>query len=763
DERFDYEFIRAVPLPEYRTILDAALIGLIEHYRPYAIDFKIGKVDSGEVRDIHSVAIFDQDARVVFGVIQDITERKRAEEQLQLAASVFTHTREGIVITSAQGDIVDVNDAFATITGYSRSEVLGRNPRLLKSGIHPPELYAAMWQTLVDTGYWQGEFWNRRKNGELYPEMLTISAVRDASGKTQSYVALFSDISAIKQHQQQLEYIAHYDALTRLPNRVLLAEQLQQAMAQSRRHERFIAVVYLDLDGFKPVNDRYGHTVGDNLLVALAQRMKATLREGDVLARLGGDEFVAVLVDLLAPEDYEPVLSRLLLAASDPVKVGDAMLQVSASIGVTFYPHDGVDADQLLRHADQAMYQAKQAGKNRYHLFDIAHDAAIKAHRETLERIRRALDLREFVLYYQPKVNMKTGAVFGVEALIRWLHPERGLLAPAAFLPLIENHAISVELGEWVIDAALQQMTAWRAMGLDIQVSVNIGARQLQQPDFVQRLSQLLANRPGADPARLELEILETSALEDVAKVSELMYACRALGVGFALDDFGTGYSSLTYLKHLPAEMLKIDQTFVRDMLDDANDLAIVEAVVGLARAFRRNAIAEGVETVAHGELLLWLGCDLAQGYGIARPMPASEFPHWAATWRPDAAWTAWRDRRATRDEMAPIFIEVELRHWFNAFEVFLADEHRPPPPLAAHESRFARWRLSVDGERSHLASAGVLHDRAYALGRQLVDLHRQGRRTEAQARLNELRELRDACIHALRESTHDIDVEQSA
>jgi diguanylate cyclase (GGDEF)-like protein/PAS domain S-box-containing protein len=585
--------------------------------------------------------LFDERGQVtgIFGISRDITEQKRNEARLQLAASVFTHAREGIVITAADGTIVEVNDTFSRITGYPRDEVLGRNPRMLQSGRQGADYYAAMWAALRENGYWCGEIWNRRKNGAVYAEMITISAVCDAAGAVQNYVALFTDITPIKDHQQQLERIAHYDALTGLPNRVLLADRLRQAIVQSQRRRQSLAVVYLDLDGFKAINDGYGHEAGDELLVVAARRMQDALREGDTIARIGGDEFVAVLVDLQRPRDCEPVLARLLTAAAEPVMVGPHRLQVSASIGVTLYPQDGADADLLMRHADQAMYLAKQSGKNRYHLFDVSQDEATKLRHEGVEQIRRGLGLGQFELFYQPKVDMHSGAVVGAEALIRWRHPQRGLLAPAEFLPVIENHPLSVDLGEWVLARALGQMSEWKAAGFQLAVSVNIGARQLQQDDFPVRLAKLLAAHPEVKPGELELEILETSALEDIAKVSKVMHACNALGVPFALDDFGTGYSSLTYLKHLPAELLKIDQSFVRDMLDDPDDLAIVEAVIGLATAFRRNVIAEGVETAAHGALLCRLGCRLAQGYGVARPMPAADLPAWAASWRPDPSW----------------------------------------------------------------------------------------------------------------------------
>jgi diguanylate cyclase (GGDEF)-like protein/PAS domain S-box-containing protein len=582
----------------------------------------------------------DNGSRALRMVLSDITERKQAEEKLQLAASVFRQTGEGIIITDAQGQIVETNDAFTRITGYSRAEVLGRNPRLLASGLQATEVYAALWAELASVGHWLGELWNRRKDGEVYAEWLSISAVRDAQGVVQRYVALFSDISAVKAYQQQLEHMAYYDVLTGLPNRVLKADRLQQAMALARRSGLLLAVVYIDLDGFKAINDIHGHLAGDQMLIAVGKHMHAALREGDTLARVGGDEFAAVLVSLQNTAACIPLLERLLAAAAQPLQLDDQTLQVSASLGVTFYPQaDEVEADQLLRQADQAMYQAKQAGKNRYQVFDAVNDTRQRNWHEDLGHIRQALNNREFVLYYQPKVNMRSGLVVGAEALIRWQHPTRGLLSPAAFLPVIENHPLAIAVDEWVMDAALTQMALWQAQGLALPVSVNVGALQLQQPEFLTRLKALLARYPAVNPAHLELEILETSALQDVARVSRLIEDCRQFGVTFALDDFGTGYSSLIYLKRLRVALLKIDQGFVRDMLDDADDQAILQGIVGLASAFRCDVIAEGVETVAHGTLLLQLGCELAQGYGIARPMPAADLHAWAASWQPDAAW----------------------------------------------------------------------------------------------------------------------------
>ena len=687
------------------------------------------------------------------GIVRDITGRKQAEEKLQLASNVFTHAREGIMITAADGTIIDVNDAFCDITSYSRDEVLGKNPRLLGSSHQETGFYAAVRRDLIRQGHWYGELWNQRKNGEVYAVKQSISAVKDAQGNIRQYVALISDITPIKEHEKQLEYIAHYDALTGLPNRVLLADRLHQGMAQTRRRGLWLAVAFLDLDGFKPINDNYGHEAGDQLLIAAANNMKQTLREGDTIARLGGDEFVTVLHDLADIETSIPMLTRLLDAAARPVQIGEISLQVSASLGVTFYPQEeDIDADQLLRQADQAMYQAKLAGKNRYHIFDAEQDSNIRGHHESLERIRRALTESEFVLYYQPKVNMRTGTVIGAEALIRWRHPERGLLPPDLFLPVINNHPLSVEVGNWVIDSALTQMALWHAAGLDIQVSVNVGARQLQQTDFVERLRAQLDAHPKVMPCCFELEVLETSALEDIARVSQVIEDCREIGVLFALDDFGTGYSSLTYLKRLPVAQLKIDQSFVRDMLEDPDNMIILEAMFSLATALRRQVIAEGVATMEHGKMLLQLGCDLAQGYFIAHPMPAHELPGWSAAWRPDPAWGNLP--RVKHDDLPLHFASFDHRAWTEAVEAFLKGQHETPPPLDIHLCRFGQWLdaegLAHFGAQPNFQTIELLHEQVHALASKLCVLHEQDRNPEALAKLGELHDLRDALLEQL-------------
>ncbi|MFA5082153.1 MAG: EAL domain-containing protein [Hydrogenophilaceae bacterium] len=679
------------------------------------------------------------------GVSTDITARKRDEDQLSLAASVFQHAQEGIVITDADGHILDVNPAFVAVTGYSREEVLGRNPAMLNSGHHGPEFFADMWASLLETGLWRGEVWNRRKNGELFAELLAITAV-PAQGEGRGYfVGVFTDITQLKSHQQHLERIAHYDALTQLPNRVLLADRMHIALAQARRTGDLLAVCYLDLDEFKPVNDRYGHEAGDQLLVEVASRLTLGLRAGDTVARLGGDEFVLLLSGLKDVEECRRTLERLSRSVAQPYSVQGNPVELSASVGVAIFPLDETDPDTLIRHADQSMYAAKEGGRNRYHLFDPERDRRSRAQREAKSRVEEGLAHGEFRLYYQPKVDMRRGKVVGAEALIRWQHPERGLLAPSEFLSFIDETELSVAAGEWVIETALAQMEAWRKAGLILPVSVNISARHLQNPGFTDYLAKALSRHLSVPASDLELEILETSALDDLLHVTGLIEACRLFGVTFALDDFGTGYSSLSYFKRLPAETLKIDQSFVRDMLRDSEDMAIVDGIIGLAEAFQRKVIAEGVEEVEHGILLLHLGCDLAQGYAIARPMAAEAVPAWVANWQPHESWGRAARVRYAKQDLPVIVAEIDHRHWAAALAAWVGtDAHAAgsPPQLSHHACRFGRWcagqGLMRYGELATFQGIAPIHERIHALARELVALKMAGQGEQAIRRLVE-------------------------
>ncbi len=679
----------------------------------------------------------------------NITEHKLAEAKLKLAASVFTHAHEGILITDNSGAILQVNDAFSEITGFNREEVLNKNPRILSSGHQGKEFYDSLWRDLLKKGHWYGEIWNRNKNGEVYVVMEYISSVYNENGNSSHYVALMSDITLAKKHEHDLEHSAHYDALTNLPNRVLLADRIQQAIAVTKRQNQILAVVFLDLDGFKTINDSFGHLAGDQLLISVANNMKECLREVDTLARIGGDEFIILLVDVGDAETCAPLLNRLLKAASQTLLFADINLQITASMGITFYPQtEEVDGDILIRQADQAMYQAKLAGKNCYHVFDLELDNLTRTHHENLKSITKALNAGEFRLHYQPKVNLRLGCVTGVEALIRWQHPEKGLLAPAEFLPLIENHQLSLEIGEWVINTTMDQIEAWHLVNLDIPISVNVSAKQLQQEDFVERLKLMLAAHPKVNPGDLEMEVLETNAMRDLTQVSKLIEACSELGVKFALDDFGTGYSSLTYLKRLPVSQIKIDQSFVRDMLNDFDDLSIVEGVLALASAFNLEVIAEGMETKQHGEILLQLGCDIAQGFAIAKPMPAAEIPDWIKNWKPD---TSWHDRPSfTRDDLPLLFANAEYRVWLEDIEKYLLNPNTTNLPNNQH-SRFGAWlkTKSIAKDGIYL-SAQTLHQQLNAFGAELVKLHADGKYKEALAKLPRLKILQQTLLEKL-------------
>ena len=624
-----------VDCPVGRCLREGKVVGLADRTLLIARD--------GTERPIADSAapIRHRDGRIAGAVLvfRDQTEERRTLDRLALAASVSENSLNGVIITDAQQRIIEVNPAFTRITGYSRAEALGQTPHLLSSGRHDADFYAAMWSEIHATGQWRGEIWNRHKDDNVFPEELSIVAVRDADGTSIRYIGIFSDITQIKTQEAQLRQMAHYDPLTGLPNRMLLADRMKVALATATRSGEKLAVCYLDIDGFKPVNDTWGHATGDRLLQEVAGRMRDTVRGGDTVARLGGDEFVLLLANTTDLEQCKASLSRILQSVTQPIFIDGAALTITASVGITLFPDDKADADTLLRHADQAMYAAKEAGCNRYHLFDPRHDHAARARHNFLARLEMALAQGELCLHYQPKVDMRKGTVIGAEALIRWHHPERGMILPAEFLPELEGSALEITIGEWVIDTALAQMDAWRAAGLNLPVSINIAPPHLACTDFFERLKEKLERHPGTPENGLELEVLESVALDDIEHVSRLIVACQRIGVAFALDDFGTGYSSLTYLKRLPVGLIKIDQSFVRDMQANPEERAIVAGVVGLADAFHSGVIAEGVETVEQGIMLIRLGCSLAQGYFIARPMPAHDMPGWIDTWQPDPSW----------------------------------------------------------------------------------------------------------------------------
>lgn len=559
------------------------------------------------------------------GVILDITDRKQAEERLRLAANALENTVEGVMITDEAGEIVSVNKAFSLITGYEAEEALGRKAGDVGLSGQDEALEGEIARILAQAGYWQGEIWRRRKNGELYPELLSISAVRDDAGKTSHFVSVFNDISPYKQYEEWLEFLAHHDPLTRLPNRMSFQERLKEAIARAHRHEASIGVLFIDLDGFKTVNDSLGHAMGDTLLQSVAARLTECAGEGGMVARLGGDEFVVMLDEIGSSQEAAAMAQRQLESLARPLVMGGHELFITASIGISCFPQDGRDAQTLLKNADVAMYRAKAQSRNAYEFFS----AEMNAHAfETLfmaNSLHRALERDELMLHYQPRVTLASGHVTGVEALLRWQHPDLGLIPPSRFIALAEETGIIVAIGDWVLVEACRQAAEWVAKGLPpVRVAVNLSPRQLNQGDLPQRIRQVLAEA-GLSPSRLELEITESMMMQDPDRTKIILDEIKALGCAIAVDDFGTGYSSLSYLKRFPIDRLKIDQSFTGSLPSSPDSAAITRAIIAMAKSLNLHVTAEGIETQAQHRFLSQEGCDEGQGYLFSRPLPAPE------------------------------------------------------------------------------------------------------------------------------------------
>jgi diguanylate cyclase (GGDEF)-like protein/PAS domain S-box-containing protein len=576
---------------------------------------------------------------IISGTQTDITDRKQFDSANQEAAAVFSSSFEGIMVVSPELLVTKVNPAFTRITGYPIEEVIDQSPKLLSSNKHDSKFYQELWATVNSVGMWTGEIWDRRKNGVPYAALLTLSCVRSESNSVLHYVGVFSDISKFKEHEVELDRITHYDPLTGAPNRRLLSDRLENAINRARMTDRKLAVCFLDIDNFKLINGDQGTPVGDQVLIGVAENLRGILRTDDTLARVGGDEFVLLLSGISSNPECLQILERVQKALTTPVSAAGTSIAITASIGVSLFPDDNADADTLLRHADQAMYQAKEAGKNRYCFFDLVSNQKAQAHRSYLDLLKTALLEDQFELHYQPKVNLRSGEIVGAEALIRWRRPGVGLVFPADFLPHIYGSDIEVPLGDWVIKNALAQLAEWRRSGFDLCVSVNISPHHLLNSGFYKNLVQALALHPDLPASCFELEVLETAAIADINLAIEILTQCRQLGIKFSLDDFGTGYSSLTYLRKLPIDTLKIDQSFVRDMLNDAEDFGIVQGVIQLGEVFKKKIVAEGVETLNHGAALLGMNCWIVQGYGIARPMQAIDFAEWSISWTESENW----------------------------------------------------------------------------------------------------------------------------
>lgn len=564
------------------------------------------------------------------GTHMDITESRAAQERLRLVATVFENSNEGVLITDEHARIVEVNPSFSQITGYSLDEVLGKTPKTFSSGRHDDAFYQVMWRQLNETGSWAGEIWNRRKCGEIYPEWLSISSVHDDSGRLQHYVAVFSDVSEQHRSRQEIEYLAHHDALTDLPNRLLFNARLEHAIGHAIRARNQLAVLCIDLDRFKTINDSLGHASGDQVLRQVATRIRLAMRADDTMARLGGDEFI-ILLENVTPTGVREVAEKVTTAVSEPLRFDGDPLYVSLSMGISMFPRDGRDVDTLVKNADIAMYKAKSSGRDNYQFYTQ------QLTDETLEQVflqnhlRRAIEQDEFRVYYQPQVDIETGLAVGVEALLRWQHPDEGLILPMRFIPLLEEQGMMRQVGPWVLRRACEDFVRWQKVGIaPDSLAVNLSGPQIHSPSAADEIERILLDT-GMPAERLELEVTENFVMTDPESNINTLHRLRALGIRLAIDDFGTGYSSLAYLKRLPINKLKIDRSFVRDVPGDVDDEAITRAVVGLSKTLNLDIIAEGVERLASVEFLLGEGCYFGQGFLWGKPMPEEEIVCWLA------------------------------------------------------------------------------------------------------------------------------------
>ncbi|MBW7902453.1 MAG: EAL domain-containing protein [Rhodocyclaceae bacterium] len=589
-------------------------------------EMRIRNADGEDVPVEVSTSVIEAGGRKQLqAIFRDISVRRQAEERLRLAQRVFDVGEEVILITDAERLVVAVNPAFTRITGYAAEEVIGQTPGFLRSGRQPPEFYAAMWETIERDGVWQGELWNRRKNGEIFPVWLTISAYRDSEGRIINYIGISTDISERHAAEARIRQLAYYDPLTRLPNRTLLHDRVDQVLAQAERDGTLAALLFIDLDHFKTINDSLGHFTGDLLLCEVARRMSECVRRSDTLARLGGDEFVVVCAES-SIEGAAGVARKILAAVSQPFVVDGHHLTVTPSIGIGLFPQDGRDFQTLLKHADTAMYRAKESGRNAYQFFAREMNEAALERLMLENSLRVALERRELVLHYQPQVELAGGRIVGAEALVRWQHPQLGTIPPAKFIPIAEACGLIVPIGAWVLKEACRQAAAWRVAGLPpITVAVNLSSAQFRQQRFEETVAGVL-RLTGLPAEHLELELTESIVMEDAETTVQALRRLSVMGVQLAIDDFGTGYSSLSYLKRFPIDKLKIDRSFVRDIVSDADDWAIASTVISMGQSLRLQVIAEGVENSEQLEMLRGQGCHAVQGYHFSKPLPAEAF-----------------------------------------------------------------------------------------------------------------------------------------
>ncbi len=692
----------------------------------------------------------------------------RIKSEIAKIQTTFASIGDAVITTDHHGQIDYMNKSAQELTNYDLEENIETSIQVVFKIFNEdnylldnPAEVAIRKEQVIKGKY---NIFLQRRGGEQLPIVYTIAPIHDSDSKVIGTIIVFHDTSETHKLTKALSWQATHDALTKLPNRISLKDKLESSLDEVKQAQTLLTLFFIDLDGFKPVNDEYGHAQGDKVLKIIAQRLLTIIRNDDMVARLGGDEFVITLLSFNHIDEITKALKRVMQTISQPIPVGSANIILSASIGVSIFPEDNSDADTLLRHADQAMYIAKQKGRNQYHFFDVESNNVTTQIELQRHRLEQALDNDEFFLVYQPKVNMRTGNVYGFEALIRWNHPQEGIILPGEFIPLCEDSNLIVRIGDWTFYKAMEQLHQWLSSGFDFRLAINVAPKQLQNPDFLKKLDQLLSDFPDIPPNHIELEVLESAALQDTSMVSEIIRDCHQRDISIALDDFGSGYASLSYLKQLPANQLKIDKSFILDMLTDEGDRAIVEGIISLAGIFKRQVIAEGVETREHGVMLLRLGCDMAQGYGISRPLNADDVLNWATNWEPDPNWLMWSE---TPWEISDFPLLIAHSDHFTVINKLIKsvtennDNTGGFELLSHHNCRLGNWYYNVGVKKyGHLNCFIELeqpHRKAHKLGHTIIQLCADGEHTEALKLIPELIKVRDIVLLKLNNLQQEI------
>ncbi|MGB0281114.1 MAG: EAL domain-containing protein [Neptuniibacter sp.] len=714
--------------PDDKDLVNDAFHHSLVHQTPYSVSHRLlvnGQVKFVEEQGETEYADDGSPIRSI-GTIQDVTQRTLNEIKLNRMESLADHSPDGIFIVEAEtAKIVDANHAAYANLGYTEEEMLKLYVWDVSIGIDDLASWQARVPGLISENGEPFEDKHQHKDGHIIPIEITAKYIQESDGNF--FITTSRDISERKLAEKKMEYMAYHDLLTNLPNRVLLSDRIQQAIAFSERTGTLLCICYLDLDEFKPINDTFGHETGDQLLINFARRLEKELRDSDSLARLGGDEFILMLTGLTSIYQAEEIILRALNTIQLPFDIQDHRLYVSGSIGATIYPHDKSDPDTLIRHADQAMYKAKQAGKNQYCLFDPVEDHKVHAHRSALNEFEQAIKESQLTLYYQPRINLQDGTLASVEALVRWNHPEKGLLQPGDFLPLIEGTVLEIALDEWVLKTALDQHMEWREDGNILPISVNISPRNVQSENFCNHAHTFFSTYPKEILQNLELEVVETGAIGNTSRVAEMMNSCTNMGIQFSLDDFGTGYSSLTYFHRLPISILKIDRNFVRDMLCNPQDQDIVEGVIRLAQAINRPVVAEGVESIELGLMLLQMGCQYAQGYGIAKPMPAEKVFSWYDKFSNKSSWINLAKKAFCKTSAYDLNVAIFTHQiWLDKVIDFLKSDMQGKHPLLDGKTcQFSLWYEGIGqfryGSHPDYKSLQDKHLAVHKLAEQLV------------------------------------------